>query len=124
MKIVHIGNDLSIAEMQDRAWDTCEAKGFHKKDADVPHKEYVVATKLMLGVSEFAESLEEIREGKPLLYYRESDGKPEGVAAELADVVIRCGDLATILGINLQQAIIEKLFYNEGRPEMHGGKTI
>lgn len=123
MSIINWGQDLSIAEMQDRAWENSERKGFHKKDADIPHKEYVVATKLMLAVSELAESLEEVRDGKPLLYYGEN-GKPEGVAAELADVVIRCGDLAQGLGVDLQNAIVEKMNFNEGRPEMHGGKRI
>lgn len=116
------GGGLTIADMQKAAWENSESKGFHEKDKGVP-SEYVVPTKLMLAVSELAESLEEIREGKPSLYYGKN-GKPEGIAAELADVVIRCGDLAGILGIDLQTAIIEKMNYNEGRSHMHGGKSI
>jgi NTP pyrophosphatase (non-canonical NTP hydrolase) len=116
------GNRLTIGSMQAAAWENSELKGFHEKDKEVP-LEYVISTKLMLAVSELAESLEEVREGKPLLYYGEK-GKPEGIAAELADVVIRCGDLAGILGIDLQSAVIEKMNYNEGRPHLHGGKAI
>ncbi|HXQ37226.1 MAG TPA: hypothetical protein VN843_24665 [Anaerolineales bacterium] len=116
------GGGLTIADMQSAAWDNSESKGFHEKDREVP-LEYVIPTKLMLAVSELAESLEEVRGGKPLLYYGEN-GKPEGIAAELADVVIRCGDLAGILGIDLQAVVIEKMNFNEGRPHMHGGKTI
>jgi NTP pyrophosphatase (non-canonical NTP hydrolase) len=116
------GNRLTIGAMQAAAWENSESKGFHEKDKGVP-SEYVIPTKLMLAVSELAESLEEIREGKPLFYYGEK-GKPEGIAAELADVVIRCGDLAGILGIDLQSAVVEKMKYNEGRPQMHGEKSI
>ena len=116
---------LTILDMADEAYWNSDRKGFHKKDEQImgTHPEYVVATKLMLAVSELAESLEEVRNGKPLLYYGENS-KPEGVAAELADVVVRCGDLAGILGIDLESAVVEKMRYNEGRPEMHGGKKI
>jgi len=82
------GGGLTIADMQS-AGDNSESKGFHEKDKEVP-LEYVIPTKLMLAVSELAESL----------------------------------DLAGILGIDLRAAVIEKMNYNEGRPYMHGGKTI
>lgn len=112
---------MNINEMQKQAWENSEAHGFHKSEENIP-MQYVIATKLMLAVSELSESLEEVRAKKPSLYYGEK-GKPEGIAAELADVVIRCGDLAGILGVDLQQAVIEKMAYNSGRPYMHG-KTL
>lgn len=119
---------MNINEMQQAAWENSENHGFHKGEENIPIQ-YVVATKLMLAVSELSESLEEVRAKKPLLYYGEK-GKPEGIMAELADVVIRCGDLTGILKtlhpdqvIDLEQAIIEKMAYNAGRPYMHG-KTL
>ena len=71
--------------------------------------------------SEVSEILEEFRDGRGATetYYRE-DGKPEGVPAELADVVIRCFDMADFYGIDLQAAIIEKHNFNLTRPYKHG----
>lgn len=73
--------------------------------------------------SEVSEILEEFRKGKQATetYYRE-DGKPEGIPAELADVVIRCFDMADYYGINLEAAILEKHEFNKTRPYKHGKK--
>ena len=72
--------------------------------------------------SEVSEILEEFRDGREAkeIYYRESDGKPEGVAMELADVVIRCFDMADYYGIDLEEAILEKHEFNKTRPYKHG----
>ena len=74
--------------------------------------------------SEVSEILEEFRAGHSATetYYRPSDGKPEGVPAELADVVIRCFDMADFYGIDLESAILEKHAFNVTRPYLHGKK--
>lgn len=113
---------MEISAMQAKAWQNSEAKGFHEKDRCGINPEYVISTKLMLIVSELAEALEEVRHNRAVTY--SDGGKPEGVSAELADAVIRIGDLAGIIGFDLETAIIEKMAYNEGRPYMHGGKAI
>lgn len=71
--------------------------------------------------SEVSEILEEFRKGKEPTetYYRE-DGKPEGVPSELADVVIRCFDMADYYGIDLESMIIEKMEFNKKIPYKHG----
>lgn len=73
--------------------------------------------------SEVSEVLEEFRAGREATetYYRE-DGKPEGVPSELADIVIRCFDMADYYGIDLEAAIIEKHEFNKTRPYKHGKK--
>jgi NTP pyrophosphatase (non-canonical NTP hydrolase) len=73
--------------------------------------------------SEVSEVLEEFRKGKEATetYYRE-DGKPEGVPSELADIVIRCFDMADYYGIDLEAAILEKHTFNKSRPYLHGKK--
>jgi len=50
--------------------------------------------------------------------------KPCGLASELADIIIRCGDLACRLGVDLETAILEKQKYNRTRSFMHGGKAV
>lgn len=50
--------------------------------------------------------------------------KPEGVASELADVLIRIGHLAGALGADLELAVEEKMQYNATRPRRHGGKVL
>ena len=52
------------------------------------------------------------------------NGKPEGVASELADTVIRIADMCGALGIDLEAAIVAKVAYNAGRPYRHGGKRL
>ena len=73
--------------------------------------------------SEVSEMLEEFRAGHEATEsYHRVDGKPEGVPAELADIVIRCFDMADYYGIDLEGAIIEKHEFNKTRPYKHGKK--
>ncbi len=50
--------------------------------------------------------------------------KPEGVCAELADIVIRVADLCGLYGIDLEKSLKEKMAYNKTRPYRHGGKQL
>lgn len=95
-------------------------------------------TAIALIHSELSEALEEERNGNPfictpqdetecLMYGKESlckyrSRKPEGVAVELADAVIRIADLCGHLEIDLEEVIEIKMAYNEGRPYKHGKK--
>ncbi|QGJ90111.1 pyrophosphatase [Mycobacterium phage Indlulamithi] len=49
-------------------------------------------------------------------------GKPEGIAAELADVLIRVLDYVGAYGIPISDAVLQKHHYNQTRPYRHGGK--
>ena len=78
-------------------------------------------TILMLIVSELAEALEELRDGHPLQEIRFGpDGKPEGFTVELADAIIRIGDMCGGYNLPLARALLLKLKYNETRPYKHG----
>lgn len=73
----------------------------------------VVPTKLMLIVSELAEALEGHR--KNAISDKLQDCP--AIAEELADAVIRIGDLAGFLGIQLGDIIAKKLIYNMSRAD-------
>lgn len=74
--------------------------------------------------AELSEALEEYRNGhKPNETYY-NGAKPEGIPTELADVIIRIMDYCGHEGIDLEEAIADKMVYNETRPYKHGGKVI
>ena len=124
---------MEINEMVKKAHENAVNHGFWNPPLDF-------GTAIALIHSELSEALEEEREGRPLVWYKcnEAEGvstcapqdetdcckyrsrKPEGVAVELADAVIRIADLCGHLGIDLDAVIREKMAYNEGRPYKHG----
>lgn len=77
---------------------------------------------------EVAEAWEEYRkyglDPARFLYANDTDhpGKPEGIAAELADVLIRIADTCGRYDIPLVKALKDKMAYNETRSYRHGGK--
>ena len=127
-----MGYSKELDDWQHDAHTTARAKGWwsaqevQNQDGTVTlNRELVAATipeKLCLIHSEVSEALEDYRVGKLATTLRESDGKPEGLPSELADIVIRVMDLAEALGINLEREMGAKMRYNATRPHRHGGK--
>lgn len=76
-----------------------------------------------LAHSELSEALEEYRKGSKMVYFQ-PDGKPEGIAVEMADVIIRILDWAESENLNMEYVIQIKNEYNKKRPYKHGGKVI
>lgn len=96
--------------------------------------------------SEVTEAFEAYRNNEPILWYeyRTSDGntdqlgefascnhlpdgtlgKPQGVASELADIIIRVLDWADEHELPIYTAILDKHRYNLTRPYRHGGKAV
>lgn len=77
--------------------------------------------------SELSEAAEEYRNGHAFeeIYYSEEpgkEGKPEGIAVELADCIIRILDTAEHRGIPVIRALFEKAAFNNSRSVRHGGK--
>lgn len=97
-------------------------------------------TLIALIMTEGAEAIEEIRNGHDVseTYYSgggeadpleplNEDGtprKPEGMPAELADIIIRTLDTAELFGIDIQEAFDRKLEYNATRGHRHGDKVV
>lgn len=97
-------------------------------------------TLLMLMVCELAEAAEEARNNKPDVYFNSDQGavtleqaqterirfnnKPEGLAIELVDTVIRIADYFGSKGWDLEELVKLKMEYNKDRPYRHGGKKF
>lgn len=68
--------------------------------------------------SELSEALEEDRAGREMLWF--NGEKPEGIATELADCIIRIFDYCGKAGIDMERVMKIKHEYNKGRPYKHG----
>ena len=52
----------------------------------------------------------------------EGNCKPEGVAVELCDAVMRIMDFLAFMGVDIEAVLMAKHEYNKGREYRHGGK--
>lgn len=71
--------------------------------------------------SELSEALEEDRideNGDHFFYIK--DGKPEGIAVEMADCLIRILDWFGYMGADVDEVVAMKHSYNISRPYKHG----
>ena len=73
--------------------------------------------------SELSEALEAFRNGEAMVWVNDN-GKPEGVAVELADCIIRILDWAGHNDMDMETIIRDKHEYNKTRPYRHGGKAL
>lgn len=71
--------------------------------------------------SELSEAVEEYRAGRPMVWTNEG-GKPEGIAVEMADCLIRILDWFGREGLDVDEIVRQKMAYNRGRPYKHGKK--
>lgn len=94
--------------------------------------------------SELSEALEEYRSGRPLAYVFQDRGddssdpvemvtnpdiwqhkrKPEGIAVEMIDCIIRILDWCGKEGVDVDKLLYAKHEYNRTRPYRHGGKAL
>lgn len=89
---------MNIEEVQSRTWANKVAKGFVSDDS--PHN---VPYEFALAYGELAEAFDAWRKN------------PEKVGDELADTLIYLTGIATMCGVDLAEAVAEKLAVNESR---------
>ncbi len=108
---------MSLAEINEMAkavWNITEEKGFHRNRSRLE--------KIALVMSELGEAVEAERNRLPEFYFTDT-GKPDGIAVELADAVIRIMDMFVTEGWDLEKTLRMKISYNELRSKQHGGKA-
>jgi NTP pyrophosphatase (non-canonical NTP hydrolase) len=111
--------DLKVQETQERIIAWARSKGWCDREVSIPEQVALIH-------SEASEALEEWRNNKPLLYTtpdKNGNEKPEGIASEYADIVIRVFHYCSLLGIDLATELIRKMDYNDTRAHKHGGKA-
>ena len=123
--------DLStqwLTDMSEEVHFLAVEKGWYQDDA--PN----FAEKIALVHSELSETLEWYRQGRDprcihytSTVYKDSPGvvedKPDGIAVELADAIIRILDMCAEWDIPIAEAVQVKHEYNKTRPHRHGGKV-
>lgn len=148
-QLVTASGENSAAHGFHESWPTKRYYEYLSPEEQV-HLRMAIAEKLALVHEEVSEALGEIRSGRdPLeIYFLDEKGlagtaglehetqqydengvplcKPEGFLVELADAVIRIGDLAYLVGDPegeiLAEAQVAKAEYNRTRPFKHGRK--
>ena len=104
-----------LNDLAQEIYNNAVSHGWWDKEREIPE---IIA----LCHSELSEALEEYRNGKP--FYYEKDGKPEGVAVEMIDCIIRILDWAGHEDLDVDDILQWKMEYNKNRPYRHGGKVI
>lgn len=103
--------DYTLDDWRDKIGEWAESKGWNAQ----PRSEGEWAA---LAHSEISEAFEEFRKG----HGPNDRGKPEGMAMEYADCLIRILHWFSFHGISPSEMIYLKMRYNETRPYRHGGK--
>ena len=72
--------------------------------------------------SELSEALEAYRKDEPMVW--DNEGKPDGIAVEMCDCIIRILDYLVSEGQDIDEILKQKHLYNQSRAYRHGNKRI
>ena len=109
---------MTINQLQKEVFEISTSKGWHDQG-------HALSELLVLIHSEVSEAVESDRNyEEPLWYDLSKGGKPEGVVAELADVVIRVLDTMAVSfpKVDFERVLMQKMDYNKTRKYRHGNK--
>ena len=110
---------MTLNELAAQIHSTAVEHGWYEKER--PFTELIA-----LAHSELSEALEEYQQvytdGYTFTYKSGDSEKPEGIPLELADVLIGVLDMCGYYGIDIDEAVRQKMAYNETRPYGHGNK--
>ena len=121
---------MNLSEWQKEIGEWGKRKGWDMSkcvSTDPEVKRDFVMHKLALVHTEVSEAVECVRDDAYATTIEEDKSggrsKPEGMASELADTVIRILHICEAMGIDLNHEIELKMAYNQKRPYMHGRKA-
>jgi NTP pyrophosphatase (non-canonical NTP hydrolase) len=100
---------MTINELVGESFATASLKGFHD---GLPFDRNGSLVRLALIHTEVSECTQEVK--------RNGLSNRDAIADELADILIRVGDLAGTLDLDLEQAVRIKMLKNLGRPKKYG----
>jgi len=96
---------MDIQELTDRMHDLVRSKGWYAENSKRPQTQRNLAISLTLEAAEILEHFQ----------FREHAKDTEELAGELADVALYLLQLASISGIDLEKAILDKIEVNKKR---------
>lgn len=108
---------MTISQLCKKAHEQAVDKGFWLINPDGSIGKRNLGELLMLIVSELGESCEGLRNNNPPSNHIPKFSLME---EELADAMIRIGDMAQATGCKLEEAINAKFLFNNTRPQKHG----
>ena len=114
--IQDIPYEMDLNALAALAWDIAEESGWHGGSMAAAPGDVQTIARLGLVCSEAGEAMDEARKGDEV-----------ALAFELADIIIRTLELAACLGIDLDEAVVQKMQKNRERldvPARAGGKSI
>ncbi len=111
---------MTITEMQDQAWAIAEQKGFHEDRTNDGRDDTLV--RLCLIHSEVTEAVQLVKKhwAPDALCVTSEGSLLDQFGAELADILIRVGDLAGCVGVDLERHVREKMEKNKVREYLYG----
>ena len=96
---------MDIQELTDRMNDMVRSKGWYTEDSKRPQTPRNLAISLSVEAAEILEHFQ----------FRENAKDMEELAGELADVALYLLQLASVTGIDLEKAILDKIEVNKTR---------